>query len=112
MTHHIVISKAGGATTQESINALCPMIVSQIVPGQEEGNYELMRRHSSGALAVSPREIVTILERAFAHNAALWRHWRNNLRNLARPDAARTIAKHITDECRSRALPACEPLAG
>jgi processive 1,2-diacylglycerol beta-glucosyltransferase len=44
MTHHVVISKAGGATTQEAIAARCPMLVNQVVPGQEEGNYELLRR--------------------------------------------------------------------
>ena len=33
MTHHAVVSKAGGATTPEAINALCPMVVSQVVPG-------------------------------------------------------------------------------
>jgi len=37
MTHHIVISKAGGATTQEAIAARCPMLVNQIVPGTGGG---------------------------------------------------------------------------
>ncbi len=98
MTHHVVISKAGGATTQESINALCPMLVNQIVPGQEEGNYELMRRHQTGALAETPAAIVQRLHDAFAHNAALWRQWRANLRTLARPAAARTIAAHVLQQ--------------
>ena len=97
MTHHAVISKAGGATTQESINALCPLIVSQIVPGQEEGNYELLQRHDAGALATTPRAIVTILQTAFAHDALLWRHWRKNLRTLARPAAARHIATQVLE---------------
>lgn len=101
MTHHVVISKAGGATTQESINALCPMIVSQIVPGQEEGNYELMRRHDTGALATTPLEIAGTLERAFAHDAALWRRWRLNLQTLARPAAARTIAAEVLKDSAS-----------
>lgn len=100
MTHHVVISKAGGATTQESINALCPLIVSQVVPGQEEGNYELLRRHDAGALATTPREIVTLLKTAFAHEAVLWRHWRKNLRGLARPAAARTIAARVLESVR------------
>jgi processive 1,2-diacylglycerol beta-glucosyltransferase len=95
MTHHVVISKAGGATTQESINALCPLLVSQIVPGQEEGNYELIRRHEAGALAETPQEIVSILHRLFASDAALWRHWRTNLGQLAQPDAARQIADRV-----------------
>ena len=92
MTHHVVISKAGGATTQESINALCPLLVSQIVPGQEEGNYELIRRHDAGALAETPQAIVSTLQRLFASDAGLWRHWRGNLRELAQPGAARGIA--------------------
>jgi processive 1,2-diacylglycerol beta-glucosyltransferase len=101
MTHHVVISKAGGATTQESINALCPLIVSQIVPGQEEGNYELIRRHDAGALAETPEAIVATLQRLFADDAALWRHWRTNLRTIARPAAARTIVATVLDECGS-----------
>jgi processive 1,2-diacylglycerol beta-glucosyltransferase len=95
MTHHVVISKAGGATTQESVNALCPMIVNQIVPGQEEGNWELLRRHSAGAFADEPKAIVTTLERAFADDALLWRSWRKNLRRIARPDASRTITAQV-----------------
>ena len=95
MTHHAAVSKAGGATTQESINALCPLIVSQIVPGQEEGNYELIRRHEAGTLAETPEEIVAALERLFADDARLWRHWRANLRRLAQPAAARIVAATV-----------------
>jgi processive 1,2-diacylglycerol beta-glucosyltransferase len=95
MTHHVVVSKAGGATTQESINALCPMLVNQVVPGQEEGNYELLRRNDAGALAETPPAIVATLQHAFANDAGLWRRWRANLGKLARPAAARDIAAHV-----------------
>ncbi len=98
MTHHLIISKAGGATTQESINALCPMIVSQIVPGQEEGNYELLHRSDAGALATTPEAISAQVKSAFAHDAMLWRHWRKNLRAIAHPTAARTIASHVLEQ--------------
>lgn len=111
MTHHVAISKAGGATTQESINALCPLLVTQIVPGQEEGNYELIRRHDAGALAMTPAEIVATLERLFAHDARLWRHWRANLQTLSRPAAARDIAAHVLRHCRPVSPVACEALA-
>jgi processive 1,2-diacylglycerol beta-glucosyltransferase len=97
MTHHVVISKAGGATTQESINALCPLLVSQIVPGQEEGNYELIRRNEAGALAETPKEIVATLKRAFADDAAIWRRWRSNLGRIAQPAAARRIASLVIE---------------
>jgi processive 1,2-diacylglycerol beta-glucosyltransferase len=95
MTHHVAISKAGGATTQESINALCPLLVSQIVPGQEEGNHELIRRHEAGALAETSAAITEALDRLFANDARLWRRWRSNLRRLAQPAAARTIVATV-----------------
>ncbi|HWA28160.1 MAG TPA: galactosyldiacylglycerol synthase [Lacunisphaera sp.] len=110
MTHHVAISKAGGATTQESINALCPLVVSQIVPGQEEGNYQLLHRHHAGALAETPGEIAAILQRALAGEAALWRHWRENLKILARPAAARAIAAQVLGQARS-AAPVASPVS-
>ncbi len=106
MTHHVVISKAGGATTQESINALCPMVVSQIVPGQEEGNYELIRRNDAGVHAGTPEEIVAVLQRAFAHEASQWRQWRANLGRIAQPAAARTIAATVLAQTRAKSAPA------
>lgn len=109
MTHHVAVSKAGGATTQESINALCPLLVSQIVPGQEEGNYELIRRHDAGALAETPEAIVAAVEKAFEHDARLWRHWRANLRRLAQPAAARTIATTVLGRDAARAADPAVP---
>jgi processive 1,2-diacylglycerol beta-glucosyltransferase len=95
MTHHVVVSKAGGATTQEAINALCPMVVSQVVPGQEEGNYELLRRHRAGVLAPTPDAVIAALHHAFADHGRVWREWRAALAPLAHPSAARDIAQHV-----------------
>ncbi len=95
MTHHVVVSKAGGATTQEAIAARCPMIVNQVVPGQEEGNCELLLRHSAGALATTPAAVVATLKAAFADRGRGWTGWRSALEPIARPDAARAIASHV-----------------
>ncbi|MDO8541800.1 MAG: galactosyldiacylglycerol synthase [Opitutaceae bacterium] len=96
MTHHVVVSKAGGATTQEAIAARCPMIVNQIVPGQEEGNYELLRRHGIGALAETPDAVMTELQRAFDARGQVWHAWRAALEPLSRPRAAAEIAARVT----------------
>ncbi len=104
MTHHVVISKAGGATTQEAIAARCPMIVNQIVPGQEEGNYELLRRTGAGALAETPAAVMATLRAAFADRGAQWRRWRTALEPIVRNSAAQTIATHLF-----ASLPAAAP---
>lgn len=95
MTHHILIGKAGGATVQESIAAHCPMIISKVVPGQEEGNYFLLKTHNAGTLASSPEDIPVRVAKAFENDAAQWKEWRKNLQSLAQPDAALKIANEI-----------------
>jgi processive 1,2-diacylglycerol beta-glucosyltransferase len=102
MTHHVVIGKAGGATTQEAISAHCPMLVNQVVPGQEEGNWEILRRHDAGVRVGTAHEVSRTLHVAFSDEGALWRRWRANLRRLARPSAARDIASHVLARCAPR----------
>lgn len=112
MTHHAVISKAGGATTQEAIAAHCPMIVNQVVPGQEEGNYELLRRHEIGGRADTPEQVVRILRDAFAGNGRGWRGWHARIAELARPTAATDIARFVLRRHASdvaSGIPAREP---
>lgn len=95
--HHVVISKAGGATTQEALAAECPMIVNQVIPGQEEGNAELLRRHRIGARVETPAELDRVLEQAFARGGAQWAEWRQAAAQLARPDAARRIVECLAE---------------
>jgi processive 1,2-diacylglycerol beta-glucosyltransferase len=95
---HLVISKAGGATVQEAIAARCPMIVNQVIPGQEEGNAELISRFGLGAVAGRNREVSELAAEAFAHRAQQWIEWRANLRKISRPDASLRVAELILEE--------------
>ena len=98
MTHHLIVSKAGGATVQEAIAAQCPMIVNQVIPGQEEGNAQLIEQFKLGAVVEKNREVAECVEKAFAKRAALWSEWRENLNRISRPDAALRIAELILGE--------------
>jgi hypothetical protein len=55
-------------------------------------------------LATTPAAIVTQVQAAFAKDASLWYHWRKNLRKIAHPAAARTIAAQVLAATRSAAL--------
>src|SRR5436190_13507076 len=71
MSHHLVIGKAGGAMVQEAIAARCPMIVNQIIPGQEQGNARLIADLRIGAVAVKNREAAEIVANSFEFDAAV-----------------------------------------
>jgi UDP-N-acetylglucosamine:LPS N-acetylglucosamine transferase len=90
---HLLLSKAGGATTQEAIAAKCPMIITQVVPGQEEGNARLIVETKSGAVASSADAIVTTVSRAMNDDARVWKEWSANIRALSRPRASLEIAE-------------------
>jgi len=94
---HLLISKAGGATVQETIAAKCPMIISQVVPGQEEGNARLIEETQSGAVATRAEAIIVAAERAFADDARLWREWSENISRLSRPRASLEIAELLLE---------------
>lgn len=97
MTHHLLITKAGGATVQEAVAGKIPLIINQVVPGQEEGNYELIRRSNAGALAEKPKEIITWAERAFENSGQLCQTWRKNISAISQPDSSLQIARFILD---------------
>jgi processive 1,2-diacylglycerol beta-glucosyltransferase len=92
---HVVVSKAGGATVQECLAAASPMIVSQVVPGQEEGNARLIAEGGAGAIAVTPDAIATAVKNAFANEGAVWSQWHTAARQLGNPNASREIAEWI-----------------
>ena len=97
-SHHLIISKAGGATTQEAIAARCPMIISQIAPGQEEGNAQLLLQNRAGHLGLTPEGIVNGVEEAFADDGRIYREWSANIARISRPDAARDNARFILEQ--------------
>lgn len=98
MSHHLLIGKAGGATVQEAIAAGTPMLITQVVPGQEEGNAQLLFENGCGALCPSGSAVAATIERIFADSASEWRVWEKNICRMSRPNAAREIARFVMGE--------------
>jgi UDP-N-acetylglucosamine:LPS N-acetylglucosamine transferase len=99
MRSHVVIGKAGGASVQEAIAAKCPMIVNQVIPGQEEGNARLIEELRIGAVAEKNKEAASWVERLISDDGKLWHEWQSRLHQISRPDAALRVAKLVLEEC-------------
>jgi processive 1,2-diacylglycerol beta-glucosyltransferase len=95
LSHHLLIGKAGGATVQETIAAACPMIINQVIPGQEEGNARLIEMLGGGAVAGHLSDVPQLVEKALADGARQWSAWRTNLQKARHPDSAGRIAELI-----------------
>ncbi len=100
----IVISKAGGATVQESIAAHCPMILTKVVPGQEEGNYELLQKNEAGICIEKWKEIPRQLELLFKEEGAVWNQWKKNIIQISKPGASREIARFVVQRIQQESV--------
>jgi processive 1,2-diacylglycerol beta-glucosyltransferase len=93
MTHDVVISKAGGATVHECFAAGVPVLVNYIIPGQEEGNAELLERLGCGCRSVVPEETGALLAAMVSDGrlAAM----RAAMAQNRRPDGAIRLAREV-----------------
>jgi processive 1,2-diacylglycerol beta-glucosyltransferase len=95
---HLVVAKAGGATVQECLAAATPLIMSQVVPGQEEGNAELLTEADCGCSATTPEAVGTAVRHAFSHGYQVWMTWESNATKTGTPEGARNSAKAVLEE--------------
>lgn len=92
---HLLISKAGGATVQEALAARTPMIITQIIPGQEEGNARLMIENKTGILATTPDAIADAVCRIFSDGGRLYLKMLAATGPLSHPNSSRTAAAFL-----------------
>jgi len=99
-THDAVICKAGGAILHEAAAARCPAIIDYIVPGQEEGNAELLTSHGCGVVSHSPAETGALASRLLANQGAEAKQMSENARVISEPGAAMKIAETVLQRLR------------
>ena len=100
---HLIVAKAGGATVQECLAASTPLVMSQVIPGQEEGNAELLISADCGCTATSPQAVATAVRYAFSHGAAVWKTWESNARKTGKPDGASQSARIVLEMAQQQA---------
>lgn len=99
---HVYIGKAGAATMFECYAASLPMLVNFALPGQEQGNLELLQRDGAGRYAESPGALVEALRTMLADGAAEWHAMRAA---MAAAHQHRGGAARIADAVERRLLP-------
>ncbi|MEO6473599.1 hypothetical protein [Luteolibacter sp.] len=100
--HHLVVGKAGGATSHEAIAARCPMLIHHLVPGQEEGNLRLLEAIGAGHLAETGPALAAAVTDLLADHAAGWRTMKNALIRHGRNAGAIAAARFILEEIANR----------
>jgi processive 1,2-diacylglycerol beta-glucosyltransferase len=91
-TADLVITKAGGATIQECIASKTPMLITSVIPGQEEGNAQIIRKYDLGIIADKKGENIG---RHVAEMRNNLQKFIKNIEKISNPRASIDIAKFI-----------------
>ncbi len=90
----LLITKAGALTISEGLACGLPILISQFLPGQEEGIPEWLEEKQAGMSAFTVQAVVNGMTQ-LVNNPALLKKYAENARALGRPDAALHAAQAI-----------------
>ncbi|MBA3019771.1 glycosyltransferase [Propionicimonas sp.] len=93
----IVVTKAGAGSISEAFICGLPIIIYAKLAGQEDGNVTYVVEHNAGVWAPRPREVTDAL-RTWIEDPAARAEVAAASAKVARPDAARSIARVIADQ--------------
>lgn len=91
----LIITKAGGATIMECIAAEKPMIITQIIPGQEEGNAILIKKHNLGIVLKKGKKGIEEIPSHISTFRKEAQKYASALKEQSKPRAALKIAEFI-----------------
>ena len=90
---NLIITKAGGLIVTESLACGLPLLLTEVIPGQETGNAEYVKNTQAGFVINSPIELLEALQHLLENNGALLRQVAANARRVGRPEAAFQVAE-------------------
>ncbi|OGW77019.1 MAG: hypothetical protein A3J52_00170 [Omnitrophica bacterium RIFCSPHIGHO2_02_FULL_49_9] len=90
----VLIAKAGGSTTSESLAMNLPMVITDSIPGQEMGNTNWLISRRVAFKLRKPAEAHDLVNR-FISEPDLIKHVKGQISEVARPEAAKSLAEFI-----------------
>lgn len=79
LASHVVVGKAGGATVHEVLASARPMLVNFLLPGQEEGNAQLLEKLGGGFYVPDAPALASALKGMMADDGEQWRRMHESL---------------------------------
>jgi 1,2-diacylglycerol 3-beta-galactosyltransferase len=91
----ILVTKAGPATITEAAIAGLPMILSDAIPGQEDGNVTFVVENDAGAYCPQPELVAATLARWLQEGPEGLKKRSQNARRIVNPNAVWDIADEV-----------------
>jgi 1,2-diacylglycerol 3-beta-galactosyltransferase len=93
----LLVTKAGPGTISEACIAGLPMILSDAIPGQEDGNVQYVVENDAGVFAPGPEKVIAAVKEFLEQGPEKLAKSAENAKRIARPDAVWEIADEVWD---------------
>jgi processive 1,2-diacylglycerol beta-glucosyltransferase len=93
----LILTKAGGLTVSECLVKNLPMVINDIIPGQEEDNVNYAEKNGFGIKADSAKEAIKAINELFLQPERLI-IMRENCKKIAKPSAAEDLVDFIASK--------------
>jgi 1,2-diacylglycerol 3-beta-galactosyltransferase len=90
-----IVCKAGGLIVTESLASGLPMLLIDVLPGQETGNARYVIEGGAGELVDDPLDALETVYHWLEKDGALLAERANRARELGRPEASHSIAELV-----------------
>ena len=101
-----ILCKAGGLVVTEALACGRPLMLVDVIPGQETGNADYVVENGAGDLVLSAQEVLEATSHWLMNNRRLLRVRTENAIKLGKPNAAYEVANAVWVAAQRRALPA------
>lgn len=91
----LIVTKAGAASVTEAITAGLPIIISDVIPGQETGNMQYVVETGAGAYPGSPEAVGRTVAAWVREGEAGLARRAERARKIAQPEAAFSVAEEV-----------------
>ena len=104
----LLVCKAGGLIITEALACGLPMLLIEVIPGQETGNAEYVTAYGAADIAQTPIEVLETLDHLLREDQALLKKRSENASQLGMPQSAFDVAKILWNAA-TRAKIAAKP---
>ncbi|MGD8625116.1 MAG: glycosyltransferase [Anaerolineae bacterium] len=91
----LILCKAGGLIVTEALACGLPLLLTEVIPGQETGNAQYVVENGAGELTEDPMSVLETVYHWLDADRALLAERAENARRLGCPDAAHNIAELV-----------------
>jgi len=91
----VMVTKAGGAFVMEAIQKELPMVITRVLPGQEEGNLALMQRYHIGTHAKNNKALLQAVQQYMYQKDTP--QMKQNFKKVKKENATFTIVSFLHD---------------